>query len=210
MPKNQGKKRNKKGTRRGDESSDDDTDVSSAEQLAAEPSAGRSKGKSKTNKSTRPEFRFGDVDPRRIRFAHARIKPMFSGCGRTLDQTLMELREGTTSIASIPKITIMVGPVDEETGEPWFFSLNNRRLYVFKQLCEEGCLEAVPVRIRDMKPHEQERYTVDNCGLNAKFLFRLDADVPCVSDLPADTSTVSGDDATERLGDQGIKPTERL
>eukprot|EP00045_Choanoeca_perplexa_P009735 m.95206 g.95206 ORF g.95206 m.95206 type:complete len:263 (-) comp15010_c0_seq25:1496-2284(-) len=195
MPKKE-RKRNKKGTRRGDESSDDDSSACMPEKATAEQPSGRTKGKSKKN-GGRQEFRFGDVDPRRIRFAHARIKPMFSGCGRSLEQTLLELQEGTTKVSAIPKITIMVGPIEAETGEPWYFSLNNRRLYVFKQLRESGFLETVPVRIRDMKVHERERYTVEKCGLNAKFLFRLDTtrndddQTEPLSTVPADSEALS-------------------
>lgn len=73
-----------------------------------------------------------DVDPRRVRYAHSKIKPIFSGCGRTIEQTLEEIREGTTQPSDLPTITVILGPVDPVDEKPWFFSLNNRRLYVLK------------------------------------------------------------------------------
>lgn len=73
-----------------------------------------------------------EVDPRRVRFAHSRIKPLFSGCGRTIDQTLAEIRAGKTVPSDLPMITVILGPIDTTDGQQWFYSLNNRRLYVFK------------------------------------------------------------------------------
>lgn len=73
-----------------------------------------------------------EVDPRRVRFAHSRIKPIFSGCGRTIEETLDEIRAGKTAPSDLPKITVILGPVDKQDGQQWFFSLNNRRLFVFK------------------------------------------------------------------------------
>jgi len=73
-----------------------------------------------------------DVDPRRVRFAHSKIKPVFSGCGRTIEQTLGEIRGGKTRVSDLPMITVLLGPLDPDDGQQWFFSLNNRRLFVLK------------------------------------------------------------------------------
>lgn len=73
-----------------------------------------------------------DVDPRRVRYAHSKIKPLFSGCGRTIEQTMREIRGGKTRVADLPMITVLLGPLDPSDGQQWFFSLNNRRLFVFK------------------------------------------------------------------------------
>ncbi|CAM9637813.1 unnamed protein product, partial [Phaeothamnion confervicola] len=137
-----------------------------------------------------------DVDPRRIRFAHSRIRPVFSGCGRTLNATIEEVKTGQTSLSDIPTITVIEGPkkekndnrtadedVDdggrrrgrgrkapaENNDEPWFFSLNNRRLYVFKELRDMGLLpcNTVRVRARAPKPHECKRYTLERCAERA-------------------------------------------
>ena len=45
-----------------------------------------------------------------VRFAHARIKPVFSGCGRRLEDTLAELRAGTTRVEDLPPITVVTQP----------------------------------------------------------------------------------------------------
>lgn len=64
---------------------------------------------------------------------------------------------------------MIVGP---ETNEgPWYFSLNNRRLWVFKRLREEGLLpnNKIAVRVREPKSQaEKNRYNVENCALEAK------------------------------------------
>ncbi|CAN0035121.1 unnamed protein product, partial [Ectocarpus sp. 4 AP-2014] len=123
-----------------------------------------------------------DVDPRHVRYAHSKIKPHFSGCGRTIEQTLGEIREGKTRPSDLPMITVLLGPPDaavdggqqQQQQQQCFFSLNNRRLFVFKACREEGLLGPsglVRVRARALKAHERERYTVDRCSLQAKFLF---------------------------------------
>ena len=68
---------------------------------------------------------------------------------------------------------VLVG-LDENDGKgPWYFSLNNRRLYVLKRCREEGLLPNNLVRVRVRKPksaNEIERYTVDKCSLDAKLI----------------------------------------
>lgn len=67
---------------------------------------------------------------------------------------------------------MIAGPADEE-GKPWYFSLNNRRLWVLKRCREEGLLQnnTVGVRVRHPKSEaEAKRYNLENCALEAKFL----------------------------------------
>ena len=57
-------------------------------------------------------------------------------------------------------LQVIAGPVDEVDGLPWYFSLNNRRLWVLKQLREEDLLPdgKVTVRVRPFKSDaERER-----------------------------------------------------
>jgi hypothetical protein len=72
---------------------------------------------------------------------------------------------------------VLIGPDENDGKGPWYFSLNNRRLWVFKQCLKEGLLDnnrhnnTIPVRVR--KPRsaaESEKYSVDNCALEAKFM----------------------------------------
>jgi hypothetical protein len=68
---------------------------------------------------------------------------------------------------------VLVGP-ETETGT-WYFSLNNRRLWVLKRCREEGLLSSsnnqIPVRVRAPKSQaEMERYTLEKCALDAKVI----------------------------------------
>jgi hypothetical protein len=115
------------------------------------------------------------VDPARVRFAHSRVRPVFSGCGRRLEETLQLLRDKRLAPEQLPTITVIEGPPGAD-GEPWFFSLNNRRLWVFKQAHKEGLLVTISVRARGAKPHEVERYTLQKCALEATLMRERRAD----------------------------------
>lgn len=70
---------------------------------------------------------------------------------------------------------VIVGPEDEDG--PWYFSLNNRRLWVLKQCRDEGLLENNLIRVRVRQPKsgsEEERYTLENCAVEAKFIREKD------------------------------------
>lgn len=113
------------------------------------------------------------VDPARVRFQFSKIRPFFSGCGRRVEDTLEEIRQGKIKASDLPPIQVLLGPIEEETGEPWYFSLNNRRLWVLKRCREEGLLpnNQVYVRVRKAKSEKEvSRYTVENCALEAKFM----------------------------------------
>ena len=115
------------------------------------------------------------VDPRRIRFQYSKIRPHFSGCGRSVVSTLESIRNGELSPGDLPPIQVLLGPLDEVDGQRWYFSLNNRRLWVFKRCAEEGLLGdtngKIWVRVREPKSQkEKERYSIENCAVEAKFI----------------------------------------
>ena len=107
------------------------------------------------------------IDPREIRFTHSRVRPFFSGCGRSLESTIESIINKEITIEDLPMITII------KNGN-FYFSLNNRRLYVFKFLRDNGFLEArdnlIQVRTKAALPRELERYTIDRCSLSAKIM----------------------------------------
>ncbi len=116
------------------------------------------------------------VDPARCRFQHSKIRPYFSGCGRSVHETLEDIKEGKTKVSDLPPIQVLIGDerMDDDQGL-WYFSLNNRRLWVLKRLREEGFLEKygnkVAVRVRRPNSQkEKERYTLDNCALEARLM----------------------------------------
>ena len=75
------------------------------------------------------------IDPSDIYFTHSKIRHCFSGCGKTIEQTLTELRTGVTKIEAIPKITVYYNGSD-------YFTQNNRRLYCYKVCKAEGLMSA--------------------------------------------------------------------
>jgi len=112
------------------------------------------------------------IDPSRCRFQHSKIRPQFSGCGRNVTQVLEDIKSGKTKVTDLPPIQVLVG---SGSSDGWYFSLNNRRLWVLKQLRDGGFLEEqgnlVKVRVRQPKSQsEQERYNISNCALNARII----------------------------------------
>ena len=113
-----------------------------------------------------------------MRFQHSRIRPQFSGCGRSVLETLEQIRQGKLEPGDLPPIQVIIGTDDtDDGGKPWYFSLNNRRLWVLKQCHREGLLDnerynnKIGVRARAARSQaEALRYTVDNCALEAKFV----------------------------------------
>jgi hypothetical protein len=166
MPATQ-KKRRPKGTRRGDSSGEEeDGGLQHSSRLASKKQSMNVPQLSSTS------FIEISVDPVLVRFAHSRIRPVFSGCGRSLEGTLAEIRSGQTKPSDLPMITVIQGPCEQ--SQTWYFSLNNRRLWVLKACKEEGLLAntsgLIRVRARGPKKHEVERYTLVNCANTATFL----------------------------------------
>ena len=73
------------------------------------------------------------IDPSIIYFTHSKIRNKFSGCGKYLHETVEELKTKSICIEDIPKITVI--KVDSR-----FISMNNRRLWVFKE-CKYSTIE---------------------------------------------------------------------
>ena len=109
-----------------------------------------------------------DVDPALVYFTHARVRPLFSGCGRRLEDTLNALLSNSMDIDALPVITVLFGAGGG--GGDLLFSLNNRRLWVLKELRRAGKLTTVRVRSKEALPRERERYTRDRCSLTATLM----------------------------------------
>jgi len=129
--------------------------------------------KSKKPKGENGGDSFLQIDPERIRFQHSKIRPFFSGCGRSVLDTLESIRQGHLRPEDLPPIQVIVGPDENDDKGPWYFSLNNRRLWVLKRCREEGLLQnnVIRVRVREAKSgNELERYTLKNCAVEARFM----------------------------------------
>lgn len=104
-----------------------------------------------------------DLDPLIIHFTHSKIRRQFSGCNKLLDDTLRELMDGTTSIAQIPRIRVLY---DAPTQR--YFSMNNRRLWVFKELRRAGRLQTVAVEMRAARSGSERRLATGTLSLEAR------------------------------------------
>ena len=105
-----------------------------------------------------------EVDPSNVYFTFSRIRPLFS-CGRHIETTLEALRSGEMSIESLPPITLL------SDGKN-LFSLNNRRLYVFKTLRNEGKISTIRARLKMMPKTKRmdAKYTPAKCSLTATIM----------------------------------------
>ena len=113
--------------------------------------------------------RYELIDPIGIYFTHSRIRPFFSGCGRRVKDTIMDIETGKLDISNLPMITIL------RNGE-FYFSLNNRRLYVLKELRKKGILDKnqIKVRIKQANMQECNRYVASKCSLQASIMKEYD------------------------------------
>lgn len=102
------------------------------------------------------------IDPSVIYYTFSRICPCFS-CGRTIEETKKEMESGNLSPTDLPLLLVFV----DSRGD--YFSQNNRRLYLYKTLREEGFLESIPVRLKPLPQTRRmaEKYSRDKCALTA-------------------------------------------
>lgn len=101
------------------------------------------------------------IDPAQIFFTHSKIRYRFSGCGKTIEDTLTELRSGITKVEQIPRITVYY-------DGSHYFTQNNRRLFCYKTCKAEGLLPdgLIEVLVKPMPPNK--RYSADTCSLVAR------------------------------------------
>ncbi|GET88150.1 hypothetical protein, conserved [Leishmania tarentolae] len=105
-----------------------------------------------------------DVDPLLVYFTFSRIRPRFS-CGRTIESTLQQFRDSELQPRDLPLLSVL-------TDGAHYYSQNNRRLYVYKQLRREGLLETLPVRLRPLPQTKRmhSKYSPNTCALNATLM----------------------------------------
>jgi hypothetical protein len=97
-----------------------------------------------------------EVELAQLYFSHSRIRPRFSGSAHTLRATLSLLESG--GLTTLPPITVVVLP----SGR--LVSLNNRRLWVWKELQREQPERCrVFARVRDATAAETKRLRGDLC-----------------------------------------------
>lgn len=105
------------------------------------------------------------IQPDIVYFTHSRVRPQFTGCNKVIADTIAEIVSGQTRIEDIPMITVI-----ENEGN--YFSLNNRRLFMFKELSKLGLLpaEGIQCLIKPALEREKQRYLPSRCSLKAKLM----------------------------------------
>lgn len=102
------------------------------------------------------------LDPSRIYFTNSKIRERFAH-GKPIQETLDELIQGQITVDHIPKIRVIYDAVNDR-----YFSLNNRRLWVFKQLHQMGRLSEVEVELRTPTSRSEARFCANTLNLTAK------------------------------------------
>ena len=130
----------------------------------------------KDNKKKNPLSKV-TMRPSDILFSFGKIENKFSGCGRTLEETLEDLCRGKISYKDISPITVVRVEVQERTcydddseddddnprrekrerkknsssknTHPVFVSMNNRRLWVFQEAERRKILDFIEVRVQN-------------------------------------------------------------
>lgn len=105
------------------------------------------------------------ISPHEIYFTFSRIRPAFS-CGRTIESTRQQFAKGELRVSDIPLLSVLTD------GKGHYFSQNNRRLYLYKKLQQDGILQTIPVRVRPLPSTKRmnEKYTPEKCALKAKLM----------------------------------------
>lgn len=103
------------------------------------------------------------IDPSSVYFTFSRIRPQFS-CGRRVEDTLQALVDGSLKVEELPTIAVLLD------GQGNLFSLNNRRMFVYKELQRMGLVQTVPARVRPVPNTKRmaTKYSPDKCSLTAR------------------------------------------
>ncbi|KAM0743096.1 hypothetical protein ACQRIT_003273 [Beauveria bassiana] len=141
------------------------------------------------------------VDPDNVFFTFSRLRPQFS-CGRRVQDTLDAILRDDLRAQDLPPISVLLDPA---TGH--LFSLNNRRLYVFKALRAAGRLDAVPVRIKPVPQTKRmrDKYTSHKCAKVARLMLEREAVEQLGEDGEVEGVNSEGEQE-ERAGQEDVEP----
>lgn len=101
-----------------------------------------------------------ELDPSIIYFTHSKLRKKFSD-GKLVEETLKEILDGNLKVEDLPKIKVMYDPATER-----YISMNNRRLWVIKQLNSLGKCQSIMAHIEYVKSNS--KLTKNTYSLTAK------------------------------------------
>ncbi|XP_076817069.1 uncharacterized protein LOC143462702 [Clavelina lepadiformis] len=139
--------------------------------------------------------------PSKIRFMHKTINSNFSD-GKSVNETVEKISSGEMSVNDLPKIK-----VTKKNG--FYYSFDNRRLYVYRVLELRGLLDTVEVKKAPVRFFQEERFTTDNNGRCVRLavgptLPHASAESPASSSSDEDWSSESDVDSPYYYEDFGI------
>jgi hypothetical protein len=152
---------------------------------------------------------FVELKPSEIYFTFSKISDTFSGCSKTLMETLLQLEKRDISSRDIPAVAVV--EIDKPTAggereeddeesddeeedrrkssarkkkkkknkmktEKIFVSMNNRRLWVFKEAEKRGILQTIRVRLQPKEVGERlarkgsRNFRLDRISLEARIV----------------------------------------
>jgi hypothetical protein len=161
-----------------------------------------------TNNTNNNSVVFVELKPSEIYFTFSKISDTFSGCSKTLTETLLQLEKRDISSRDIPAIAVVEidkptagderedddEESDDEDGdgrkssarkkkkknkmkrEKIFVSMNNRRLWVFKEAEKRGILQTIRVRLQPKEVGERlarkgsRNFRLDRISLEARIV----------------------------------------
>ncbi|CAL6387457.1 unnamed protein product [Bathycoccus prasinos] len=170
---------------------------------------GGKKAPNNNNNNNNNSVVFVELKPSEIYFTFSKISDTFSGCSKTLMETLLQLEKRDISSRDIPAIAVVEidkptagddereeddEESDDEDGdgrkssarkkkkknkmktEKIFVSMNNRRLWVFKEAEKRGILQTIRVRLQPKEVGERlarkgsRNFRLDRISLEARIV----------------------------------------
>jgi hypothetical protein len=169
---------------------------------------GGKKAPNNNNNNNNNSVVFVELKPSEIYFTFSKISDTFSGCSKTLMETLLQLEKRDISSRDIPAVAVVeidkptAGDEREEDDEESddeeedrrkssarkkkkknkmktekiFVSMNNRRLWVFKEAEKRGILQTIRVRLQPKEVGERltrkgsRNFRLDRISLEARIV----------------------------------------
>ena len=97
-----------------------------------------------------------ELAPSDIRFMHDRINNKFSN-GKSVNDTINKIEDGLMRVDDLPRIRVVC-------KDGYYYSFDNRRLYVYRVLHYRGLLDKVRVHLASIEQFQPKRFTTKNNG----------------------------------------------